>query len=192
MAADVLQPARPADARRVRAVLAEAIDASPYYDARFKANEKRRLDETFLRSLIAIDPWHIALLWRDGEIAGLVLTIPEYGTLWSPWIYVAPQFRTEALGLTMIRVMLRHWDHGRFHKIACYVRPDNRVAKTVFARFGFAQVAHLKSHLFGEDYLLLERPLTKTTAGYDDGVRLSRVERWKIRWAILRGRLGWP
>jgi RimJ/RimL family protein N-acetyltransferase len=184
----LLQPARPADVRRIRATLAEAIDSSPYYGERFKTQEKRRFDEGFLRTLIAIDPWHLALACKGEAVAGLIVTIPEFGNLWSPWIYIAPTFRAQALGLTMIRAMLRHWDHGRFHKISCYVRPENRTARTVFSRFGFAETACLMNHIFGEDFLLLERPLTKVTEGYDDGVRLSRAERLRIRWAARR----WP
>jgi RimJ/RimL family protein N-acetyltransferase len=184
----LLQPARPADVRRIRATLAEAIDSSPYYGERFKTQEKRRFDEGFLRTLIAVDPWHLALAYKGEAVAGLIVTIPEFGNLWSPWIYIAPAFRAQALGLTMIRAMLRHWDHGRFHKISCYVRPENRAARTVFSRFGFAETTCLQNHIFGEDFLLLERPLTKVTEGYDDGVRVSRAERLRIRWAARR----WP
>lgn len=190
MASDptLLQPARPEDVRRIRATLVEPIDSSPYYGERFKRQEKSRFDERFLRTLIAVDPWHLALARKGDAVAGLIVTIPEFGNLWSPWIYIAPAFRAQALGLTMIRTMVRHWDHGRFHKISCYVRPENTTARTVFSRFGFAETACLKNHIFGADYLLLERPLTKVTDGYDDGVRIGRAERLRIRWAAMR----WP
>jgi RimJ/RimL family protein N-acetyltransferase len=190
MASDptLLQPARPEDVRRIRATLVEPIDSSPYYGERFKRQEKSRFDERFLRTLIAVDPWHLALARKGDAVAGLIVTIPEFGNLWSPWIYIAPAFRAQALGLTMIRTMVRHWDHGRFHKISCYVRPENTTARTVFSRFGFAETACLKNHIFGADYLLLERPLTKVTDGYDDGVRIGRAERLRIRWAAMRWR----
>ena len=98
------RPARPSDVKRVAALLAQAIDTSPFYGERFKQNEKRRLDERLLRTLIAIDPWHVALAWRDGEIAAIAITLPEFGTLWSPWIYVVPGGRSQALGLSMQQV----------------------------------------------------------------------------------------
>ena len=182
------RPARPSDVKRVAALLAQAIDTSPFYGERFKQNEKRRLDERLLRTLIAIDPWHVALAWRDGEIAALTITIPEFGTLWSPWIYVVPGGRSQALGLSMIRFMKRHWDNGRFHKVACYVRPDNETAQKVFSHFGFERIAHLKDHLFGEDYLLYELPLTKVTEGYDNGLAVGRAMRLRIRWQEMMAR----
>jgi RimJ/RimL family protein N-acetyltransferase len=186
------KPAQATDLRQVRATLAEAIDTSPFYSKRFKAHEKRRLDEVFLRTLVAVDPWHVALACSGRDIGGVILTVPEFGTLWSPWIYIAPAFRTQALGLAMIRRMLRHWDNGRFHKIACYVRPENKAARAVFARFGFSEIAHLRNHMFGEDYLLFEKPLNKVTDGYDEGLWLGRGERWRVWLATLPGRLGQP
>ena len=185
---DTLQPVRPADIPKVHARLVEAIDSSPYYSDRFKAYEKRRFDRLFLRTLIAVDPWHIALAWRDGEIAGLTLTIPEHGTLWAPWIYVTPKFQSKALGLTMLRTLLRHWDNGRFHKVAFYTRPDNTAASTVFRRLGFAEIVVLKQHIFGEDYVLFERPFNKVTEGYDNGVQVSRGQRLRLKLATLLGR----
>jgi RimJ/RimL family protein N-acetyltransferase len=185
-----VRPASAADLLHVRAILIEAIDTSPFYGTQFKAHEKRRLDDLFLRTLIAVDPWHVALSFSGQEIAGVILTVPEFGTLWSPWIYIAPAFRTQGLGLAMIRRMLRHWDNGRFHKIACYVRPENKAARAVFTRFGFAEIAHLRNHMFGEDYLLFERPLNKVTDGYDDGLWLDRGERWRVWLATLPGRFG--
>jgi RimJ/RimL family protein N-acetyltransferase len=183
-----LSPARPADVRKIQTKLAEAIDTSPYYGARFKQHEKARFSERYLRTLIAVDPWHIALFWSGSEIVGIVMTLPDFGTLWTSWVYVNPAFRAKALGLSITRSMIRHFDHGRFHKIACFVRPDNRTTRLVVQRLGFTEVAHLKEHIFGEDYLLFERPLTKSVAGYDGGVNVGRVERLKIRLAAWFGR----
>jgi len=185
-----VRAARPRELKRVRALLAEAIDASPYYGNAFKRHEKSRFSEGYLRALLAADPWHVALAVQGPEIAGFVLTTPEYGTLWSPWVYVAPQHQTRALGILLIRFMIRHWDNGRFHKIACHVRPDNRTARAVFRHFGFAEIALLKQNTFGEDVLLLERPLNKSESGYDDGVRLGRLHLLGLRIGDLFGRSG--
>lgn len=185
---DPVQPARHADLKQIRAKIAEAIDASPYYNDRFKAHEKSRLDDIFLRTLIAIDPWHIALARNGTAIAGFIITVPEFGNLWSPWVYVAPEARAKALGLSMIRYMIRHWDNGRFHKISCYVRPDNHAARAVFSRFDFVEIALLKNHVFGEDYYLLERPLNKIADGYDSGLQLNRPQRLRVRLASMHAR----
>jgi len=184
----MMRPAQPGDVAAVRRLIADALDESPYYGARFKAHEKARLNSALLRTLIEVDPWHVALL-RDGDdINGLALTIPEFGNLWSPWAYVSPAARRRALGVAMVRSMVQHWDHGRFHKISCYVRPDNRTARAVFRRVGFVEMALLAHHIVGEDVILMERPLTKVVEGYDEGLSLGRGRRLWLRLGRLIGR----
>ena len=187
-AGDLMRPARPRDLAAVRRLIVDAIDESPYYSAGFKEHEKARLDLALLRMLIEIDPWHVALLHDGGAISGLALTIPEFGNLWSPWVYVSRAARQKALGLTMVRTMVRHWDHGRFHKVSCYVRPDNRTARAVYKRVGFVEVALLSRHILGEDVILMERPLTKTVDDYDRGLSLTRGQRLRLRILRLLGR----
>jgi ribosomal protein S18 acetylase RimI-like enzyme len=187
-AARNVRAATVADLKQVRAQLVAAIDASPFYSARFKSHEKSRFTEAYLRTLLAADPWHVAVATDGGSIAGFVITTPEFGTLWSPWVYIDPASRAKALGVSLIRFMIRHWDNGRFHKIACYVRPENQAALAIFAHFGFAKTALLKAHIFGEDYWLLERPLTRTAADYDSGIRSSRLRSLCLRLGDMFGR----
>jgi L-amino acid N-acyltransferase YncA len=183
-----VRAATPADLQNVRAQLWEAIDASPYYSERFKAHEKSRFGIPYLRALIAADPWHVAVVQQSSQIAGFAISTPELGTLWSSWTYVAPQFRAQALGVYLTRTMIRHWDNGRFHKIACLVRPDNRVTLSLVAHFGFSKMALLKQHIFGEDYWLLERPLNKSIEGYDNGISMSRLRLLRLKIGDVIGR----
>lgn len=180
--------ARPDEARQVRTLILSAIDEVPFYDEQFRRFEKDRFSEAFIRTLIALDPWHVCVVTQGTDVIGIAVTIPEYGTLWSPWIYVKPQFRTSATAVTLIRSALKYWDNNRFHKISCYVHPENRTALTIFRRFGFKKIAYLENHIFGNGFILMERPLTKTNPTYDSGTRLRRLERLKIKLAILFGR----
>jgi RimJ/RimL family protein N-acetyltransferase len=131
--------------------------------------------------LIGVDPWHVAVAERGRQTAGFVITIPEFGTLWSSWIYVVPEFRRSTVGLSMIRESIAHWDHGRFHKASCYVKPENHTARTLFRRYGFREVALLRRHVLGEDFLLLELELNKTIAEYDSGVSIGRWDRLRLQ-----------
>ena len=70
-----------------------------------------------------------------------------------------------------MRAFISHWDDGRFHKIATYTKTGNEAAEAIMGRMGFAHVATLRQHIFGEDYLLFERPLNKTMPGYDRGTK---------------------
>jgi ribosomal protein S18 acetylase RimI-like enzyme len=170
------------DAGEVQAKLAEAIATSPFYGERFKAVETQRYSARYLHNLMAVDPWHVAVAEQDGEIVAVVITIPEFGNLMCTWFYVDPRFQSRALGIKLLRFMIRFWDHKQFHKVSCYVRPQNHAALVIFQRFGFQTIATLKNHVFGEDYVLLERPFEKTIPDYDHGVPGGP-------WAFLKSQL---
>lgn len=81
-----------------------------------------------------------------------------------------------------IRTFIEYWDNGHFHKIATYTKHGNEAAVAIMQRYGFEHICTLEKHIFGEDYLLYEKPLTKVTKDYDHGIanegRLGRLKRW--------------
>src|SRR5262249_28851729 len=145
-----IRPATLADIQWVHTRLQEAIETSPFYGERFKAFEKARLSRKFLVSLISTDPWHIAISLHRGQSAGFAITLPEFGTLWSSWIYTLPEFNKTAVGLAAIRQSIAHWENGRFHKASVYVKPENAASLKIFKHFGFTEVALLKQQVLGE------------------------------------------
>ena len=181
-----MRPATPADIKLIRAHICEAIDESPFYNAQFKAHEKARLNEDFLLALISADPWFVPVIIYKGDFAGFIVSTPELGVLWAVWVYISPRFRQTAIALTSIGFLVRHWDNGRFHKISCFVRPENERSVAVMTHFGFERTALLRSHIFGQDYLLLERPLTKAGDSYDGQIGFGRINtlRRKLRYAF--------
>ena len=178
-----VRPAQFKELKLVHRRLMEAIDTSPFYAEEFKAFEKARLTPEFLAALHDADPHHVLLFIRNGTPAGFMVSGPELGTLWLYWSYVFPEYRRSALALYGMRNFISHWDNGRFHKIATYTKSGNDPAAAIMNRLGFRHVATLEQHIFGEDYLLYERALTKQEPGYDRGIngglkhRLSRLAR---------------
>ena len=180
-----IRAATRADLAVIHPRLMEAIKTSPYYSDEFKAYEMGRLTKGHLDALIEADPWHVAVMQMKGEVAGFMISGPELGTLWLYWSYVFPEKRKSGMALQAMRNFIEHWDNGRFHKIATYTKTGNEVAEAIMLRFGFAKIATLENHIFGEDYLLFEHKLTKITEGYDHGVafgRLADLRRKLTRW----------
>lgn len=177
----VIRAAEPGDIGQIRACICEAIDTSPFYNAEFKAFEKARLNENVLRALVAADPWFVPVVMFKGEFAGFVVTIPDCGVLWASWIYIHPRFRQTAIAVAAVGFLVRRWDNNRFHKTIALVRPENTAAEAVNAHFGFKRVAVLPNHMFGQDYVLMERPFNRTVDVYDPPLDVGRLTMLRLK-----------
>ncbi|WP_404403173.1 hypothetical protein [Pelagibacterium halotolerans] len=173
--------ATPADIGLIHRELTDLIDSMPYYNDLFKTHEKARMDKGFLRTLLAIDPWHILILEADNEPGGFLISGPDCGTIFQYWSCIFPAHRKTMLGMYGMRAFVEHWDNSRFHKASTYVRTDNKIALRLLERYDYKRVAVLEEHIFGQDYCVMERKFTKATESYDRGLKLPFATRMKIR-----------
>ncbi len=186
MAEMTIRAATPADIDLIHRELSDVIKTSPHYSDRFKQHEASRLDKTFLRGLLAIDPWHIMIMCADGVAGGAMVSGPECGAIFRYWSWVFPSHRQTKLGMFGMREFDKHWDNSRFHKAYTYVRPDNEVARMLLKRYGYRETVLLEQHIFGEDYLLIEKFYTRQDGPYDSGY-VGRMGRLKNRLKSLVG-----
>lgn len=183
-----LRPARPSEIAIAHQLVSEAIDTSPYYNSRFKAAELQRMNKQHLERLHAVNPDHVMLCMTGDDIAGCMISSPDFGTLWLHWSYLMPKYRRGATALTAMRSFVEHFDNGNFHKIATYTKHGNDAAAAIMKRYGYNHICTLEKQFFGEDYLLYERPLTKVSEGYDSGVTIEgHLGRMKRRITRLFG-----
>lgn len=176
-----------ADIDLIHRELMDVIATSEYYNERFKAHEMGRLNKNFLRTLLALDPFHIMLMCADGVPGGAMVSGPECGAIFRYWSWVFPSHRQTKLGMFGMRAFDEHWDNGRFHKAYTFVRPENAVARMLLQRYGYKETCLLENHIFGQDYMLIEKPYTKVSEDYDNGVSIGRLGRLKLRLGGLVG-----
>lgn len=182
--ADVLVPARFNEIDAVHKMIMDAVWTSPYYSDAFKEFESARLTHGYLAQLLHTDPRHVMTIRENGELAGFILSGPEFGVLWQYWSYLDPAHRSGTLAMRVMRLYQAVWQNDRFHKILTYSRPDNKVSLALMERYGYKRVAELKQHLFGEDYLLYEYELNKAKPDYDRGISAGLLA--NIRYTLAR------
>lgn len=169
----ILRPSRRSDLNMIHKRLMGAIEESELYSQAFKNFEKNRLTKAYLAALMKRDPRHILIVEDQGETCGFMISGPDLGVLWLYWSYLFPEKRRNNYAMPAMRAFIETWDNGDFHKISTYTRPDNRVAQLLMKRFKYKHVCTLEKHIFGEDYMLYDRGLTKTSDTYDLGVNVG-------------------
>jgi RimJ/RimL family protein N-acetyltransferase len=180
--------ATPADLEIIHHELMLVIDESPHYNAEFKAYEKARLTKSYLRMLQKSDPWHVMSLVSEGKVGGALVSGPEFGAVFRYWSWIFPAFRQTRLGMHGMRAFDEHFDNGKFHKAYTFVRPENEVALALLRRYGYVETTVLKQHIFGQDYCVIEKPYTKVTEGYDQGIGVGRLGRTVAKLNEILGR----
>lgn len=178
---ETLVPARFSELSQIHKMIQDAVWTSTHYSDTFKEFESARLTPVYLAQLLRTDPRHVMTIRENGELAGFILSGPEYGVLWQYWSYLDPAHRSGTLAMRVMRHYQAVWQNDRFHKILTYSRPENKVSIALMERYGYKRVAELKEHLFGEDYLLYEYTLNKTKPEYDRGISVGMLATLRYR-----------
>lgn len=176
---DTAGPAEFSDLDWILSHVHQAIDELDFYNDEFKAFEKQRINSNLVRALFDYDPHHLLLLKKDGERAGFMISGPDNGVVFLYWSYILPKFRNSKLAIVGNTFFKEYFDNGNWHKLSTLTRTDNRTARIILKRFGWTEVAELKKHIFGEDYLVFEINCEKTIPGYRPFVVKGGLGRFK-------------
>ncbi|NOZ31821.1 MAG: hypothetical protein GXP01_01825 [Alphaproteobacteria bacterium] len=183
-----VRAATTADLDWVHKTLMGAIAETDVYNDTFKRWEIQRMSPVFLAHLHALDPWFIRIAMVENQRAGFQISGPDCGALFLYWSYILPRFRQSRLAHLLLTSYRTRFDNGQWHKLVTLARTDNRVALLLMRRHGWRQVAALDNHIFGQDYLMFEIMLEKTSPDYEFGFVKGRAGRIKQKLAGLLGR----
>ena len=145
-------------------VLAEAIkkliSAIPYYNDLAKQHETARYSSTTLLLKIKEDPWSVIILCNDNEIAGFCISRFDDYTIWLEWFGVTDNYRGQGITKQLLQALEATVATRACHKIWCDCRTSNQAAIHVLSNAGYSQIATLKNHWYGQDFILWEKTVS--------------------------------
>jgi RimJ/RimL family protein N-acetyltransferase len=181
-----LRPAKIGELRAVRRMIEDAIIESIYYSQEMKDYELRRFDLIYLHALFNVDPNFILIVQNlKGECAGFMLSGPEHGILVNYWAFIAKPYRIGSLAVRSTQSYVQFWNNQSFYKIVTFTRVDNILPQKILRKCGYIDVATLKEHYFGEDYIQFEYQLQKAIPGHILGVSVGWFGKLKARMLFM-------
>jgi ribosomal protein S18 acetylase RimI-like enzyme len=91
-------------------------------------------------------------------IVGFCISSYDAGLIWLAWFGVLPAARGQGIGGRLLAALSQTMTVRRAHKIWCDTRTANDKAQRVLEAFGFREIAQLRNHWYGQDFLLWEWP----------------------------------
>jgi hypothetical protein len=164
------------------------IDESPHYNALFKEHEKDRLTKGFLRALQRVDPFHVIVLTVDDVPGGGLISGPETGAIFRYWSWIFPRTARPVSACTACGCSTSTGTTASSTRPSPSCGRRTRSPSPCSAATATSRRLLLRQHIFGQDYVVMEKFYTKVTEGYDRGMSMGRIARFKARVDTLLGR----
>ncbi len=137
----------------------EVLRLIPYYNELAKHDEAAKYTASNLRTRLRDDAYSVTVAEDDSGLIGFAFTRFDDYVIWIEWFGVDPASRRRGVGSAIIQGLIRTAPTRKAHKIWCDTRITNEPAKATFRKNGFRQIAKLKNHWYGQDFILWERPV---------------------------------
>ena len=135
------------------------LDALPYYNALAKKGERAKYTAKSLKSKLREDNYSV-LVAKDGSgLLGFAISHLDDYLVWLDWFMVDPKARRKGVGSALLHAMMETAPRRGAHKVWCDCRTDNEASKAILKRNGFARIAEVRNHWYGQDFILWERPV---------------------------------
>ncbi len=149
----------PRDAARVAALMREVIAAVPYYSDDAKRSETGKYGEEALREAAGADPDAVLVAKAGGDVVGFCVSRYDDGLVWLSWFGVHPAWRGAGVADLLLARLEGATGARGIHKVWCDSRTDNLPSRRALARAGFREICTVTDHWYGQDFVLLEKPL---------------------------------
>jgi len=151
----------PRDAARVAGLMREVIAAVPFYSDDAKRSETGKYGEEALREAAAADPDAVLVAKAGGELAGFCVSRYDDGLIWLSWFGVHPAWRGTGVADRLLARLEEATRARGIHKVWCDSRTDNLPSRRALARAGFREICTVADHWYGQDFVLLEKPVPR-------------------------------
>lgn len=152
-----VRPAEQSDLRAVASMFREVLRLIPYYNALAKRDEPPKYTLAMLRARLRADKQSVTVAEDGTGLLGFAFSRFDDYVIWIEWFGVSPRSRRSGVGSAILQYLVRTAPDRKAHKVWCDTRTTNEPAKATFRRNGFREIARLKEHWYGEDYILWER-----------------------------------
>ncbi len=154
-----LRRATEKDAAALANAIEKLITGIPYYNALAKKHEISRYSIAALAIKIKEDPYSIILACIDNETAGFCISRFDDYTIWLEWFGVAEKYRGSGITHQLLLALEKTVAERECHKIWCDCRTSNQAAIHLLSSAGYTQIATIKNHWYGQDFILWEKTI---------------------------------
>jgi ribosomal protein S18 acetylase RimI-like enzyme len=154
----------PRDAGSVAGLMREVIASVPYYGDEAKRSEIAKYPEDALREAAGADPDAVLVAKSGGSVVGFCVSRPDDGLIWLSWFGVDPAWRGAGVADALLARLEEAARARGVHKVWCDSRTTNLPSRRVLARAGFREICTVANHWYGQDFVLLEKPVPRAAA----------------------------
>lgn len=149
--------AKEGDLGDVVSLFREMLNATPYYNGLAKKGERAKYTAGSLKAKLREDRYSVLVVRGGPGLLGFAFSHFDDYLVWLDWLAVDPAFRRRGVGSALLQKLVETAPARRAHKVWCDSRTTNEPSMATLRSNGFREIAELKNHWYGQDFLLWER-----------------------------------